>query len=55
MQNIKGSFDITFRGISLLAVSKSVLISEKGSIVTVYSIHLTPFFALGFTVKGEEQ
>lgn len=51
MQNIVGTFNITFYGIPLLFVSKSVLTSEKGSVATVYSIHVTPFLAFGFTIK----
>lgn len=53
MQDIKGAFNITFRGIPLLFFSKSVLTSEKGSVATVYSIHITPFLAFGFTVKNK--
>ena len=54
MQNIKGRFDITFYGIPLVFVSKFVLTSEKGDVATVYSIHITPFFAFGFTVKNKK-
>ncbi len=52
MQNLKGSFNITFHGIPILFFSKSVLTSEKGSIATVYSLHITPLIALGITIKG---
>ena len=51
MQNIKGNFDITFLGIPILFVSKSVLTPENGKIATVYAIHITPFFSFGFTIK----
>lgn len=54
MQNLKGKFDITFHGIPLLFVSRSILTSEKGNAATVYSIHVTPFFAFGFTVKNKK-
>jgi len=49
MQNVKGNFDITFFGIPLLFISKSVLTPGKGRVATVRSIHITPFIAFGFT------
>ncbi len=61
MQNIKGQFDITFRGTILLAVSKSVLTAEESngkpahSVAVVYSVHLTPLLAFGFVVKQKTQ
>jgi hypothetical protein len=48
-QNLKGNFDITFWGNVILSVSKSVLTPEKGTTAIVYSLHLTPLFAIGFT------
>ncbi|MFA5830761.1 MAG: hypothetical protein WC878_02925 [Candidatus Paceibacterota bacterium] len=51
-KNVKGSFDITLRGFPILFVSKSVLTSKKGEKAIIYSIHFTPFFTLGFTIKG---
>lgn len=61
MQNLKGRFDITFRGTVLLAVSKSVLMAEENngkdwkSTAIVYSLHITPLFAIGFTVVKKSQ
>lgn len=57
MQNIKGQFNITFRGTIFLAVSKSVLTAEESngkpaqSVAVVWSIHLTPLIAIGFVTK----
>lgn len=48
MQKVKGEFDITFLGIPLLFVSKTTLKSENGSVAELYSLHLTPFIAVGF-------
>ncbi|MBI2064837.1 MAG: hypothetical protein HYT62_02145 [Candidatus Yanofskybacteria bacterium] len=55
MQSLKGNFNITFYGIPLLFVSKSVLTSEKGSRATVYSVHITPLFAFGVTFKNKKE
>lgn len=48
MQKVRGEFDITFLGIPLLFVSKTVLKSDNGAIAEMYSFHLTPWFAFGF-------
>lgn len=53
-QKIKGNFDITFFGIPfLLFVSKSVLMPEnkRQTAAIVYSLHITPCFAVGVTVQ----
>jgi len=55
-QHMKGNFDISFYGIPLIFVSKSVLIPERigGSVATVYSVHITPWFAFGVTKVGKK-
>lgn len=53
-QKIKGNFDITFFGTPfLLVVSKSVLMPEnkRRTVAIVYSLHITPCFAIGVTVQ----
>lgn len=57
MQNVKGKFDIIFRGTVFLAISKSVLMAEESngrpaeSVAVVWSVHLTPLIAFGFVTK----
>jgi len=55
-EHMKGTFDISFYGIPILFISKSVLTPQRtgGRVATVYSVHITPWFAFGFTKIGEE-
>lgn len=48
-QKVQGGFRTNFCGIPLLLyVSTTTLTSEKGSIAKVYTLHITPFIAVGF-------
>jgi len=53
MQEITGGFDTKIFGTRFFFVSKTVLNSNNGNRATVYSIHLTPFFAFGVTINNK--
>ncbi|MEX0877390.1 MAG: hypothetical protein WDZ40_00830 [Candidatus Spechtbacterales bacterium] len=55
MKQIKGGFDTKVFGTRFLFVSKTTLISKKGNKVAVFSLHITPFLAIGITLNNKNK
>ena len=53
-QKLSGTFNLSFWGIILFFVSKATLTQKEGtksvSAVDIYTLHITPFFAVGIPI-----
>lgn len=54
-QTLRGKFNMVLRGIILIFVSKTVLQAGNSTrAAVVYALHITPFLALGFVIRGRK-